>query len=77
VTGPAPSITHEQLVLGDCQRKRSWPNMTQAMNWAWLLCSKHATRSGVYRCQICRGFHLTRKMSGSNLVVCVAHWRPQ
>lgn len=61
----------DQYQRGVCMSKRYSPSVMHALNRGWLLCVKYGSRSAVYHCPVCHGYHGSRSLSGDRTVVCV------
>lgn len=68
-SGRAPGAEYER---GVCQLKQSSPSLSHAINRAWLLlAARRGGRMGVYHCALCRQYHVTHIVDGTDTVACV------
>jgi len=65
---PAP-IT--EIAVKRCREKLPMQSLSFALNRAWLIASKHRDRAAIYHCNVCNSLHMTRKLGGPGVIVCV------
>lgn len=59
-----------EFSIAACMAKTSSPSLQHALNRSWLLSASLKQRMAVYPCIICRGFHVTKRTDGPDIVLC-------